>query len=129
LKHYHLNLSRRERQIMDVLYSRGRATVSEVVEGLPDPPSYSAVRAALATLEAKGYLRHEKDGAKFVFIPRTSAESAKRSAIRHLIQTFFRGSREDAVAALLEVSPAQFSDEELDRLAGLIEKARKGARR
>jgi BlaI family transcriptional regulator, penicillinase repressor len=114
---------------MDVLYEKGRATVTEVMEGLPNPPSYSAVRAALATLEAKGSVRHEKDGAKFVFIPKTSPETARRSAIRHLIQTFFRGSRESAVAALLEVSPEQFSQEELDRLAGLIEKARKGAKR
>jgi len=114
---------------MDVLYEKGGATVAEVVDCLPDPPSYSAVRAALATLEAKGSVRHEKNGTKFVFIPKTSAETARRSAMRHLIQTFFRGSREQAVAALLEVSPAQFSEEELDRLSGLIEKARKGAKR
>jgi len=114
---------------MDVLYEKGEATVAEVVESLPDPPSYSAVRAALATLETKGSIRHEKKGAKFVFTPKTSAETARRSAIRHLIQTFFRGSREQAVAALLEVSPAQLSEEELDRLSGLIEKARQGVKR
>lgn len=114
---------------MDVLYHKGAATVADVLESLPDPPSYSAVRAALATLEAKGHIRHEKDGARYVFIPKTSAETAKRSAIRHLIHTFFRGSREKAVAALLDVSPSQFSEDELDRLAELIEKARKGGKR
>jgi predicted transcriptional regulator len=114
---------------MDVLYQKGGATVSDVLNSLADPPSYSAVRAALATLEMKGHIRHEKEGARYVFVPTTSVESAKRSAIRHLIHTFFRGSREKAAAALLDVSPSQFSEEELDRLADLIEKARKGGKR
>jgi BlaI family penicillinase repressor len=129
VKTYHVHLSRRERQIVDVLYQNGSATVSEVMERLPNPPGYSAVRAALATLEAKGHVRHEKLGAKFVFIPTTSPNSAKHSAIQHLVHTFFRGSREQAVAALLDVSPSQFSEDELDRLAELIKKARSGGKR
>jgi len=111
---------------MDVLYQSSGATVSDVLERLPDPPGYSAVRAALATLEAKSHVRHEKNGPKYVFIPTTAASTAKRSAIQHLVRTFFRGSRENAVAALLDVSPSQFSEDELDRLAMLIEKARAG---
>src|SRR5438477_5163915 len=114
----HAKLSRRERQIIDFLYQKGRATAAEVMDGLPDPPGYSAVRSLLATLEEKGHVRHEKDGAKYVFIPTLHPNNAKKSAIRHLIQTFFGGSREDAVAALLDVSPKEFSDEELERLAG-----------
>jgi BlaI family penicillinase repressor len=121
----HLRLSRRERQIIDVLYEKGRATALEVMESLPDAPGYSAVRSHLATLEQKGHVRHEKAGAKYVYIPTIQASSAKRSAIRHLIRTFFGGSREQAVAALLDVSLSEFSKEELDRLANLIEKARK----
>ena len=122
----HRNLSRRERQIIDVLYQKGRATALEVMDSLPDAPGYSAIRAHLATLEQKGHVRHEKAGAKYVYIPTLHANNAKRSAIRHLIRTFFGGSREQAVAALLDVSPAEFSDAELDRLADLIQKARKG---
>jgi len=125
----HQNLSRRERQIIDILYRTGRATALEVMEGLPDAPGYSAVRSHLATLEEKGHVRHEKDGAKFVFIPTLHAKTAKRSAVLHLVRTFFGGSREQAVAALLEVSPSEFSKEELDRLALLIDKARKGKKR
>src|SRR5262252_2477891 len=98
----HPALSRRERQIIDILYQKGRATAAEVMESMTDPPGYSAVRSHLATLEAKGHVRHEKDGAKFVFIPKMHPNSAKRSAIRHLIRTFFGGSREQAVAALLD---------------------------
>src|SRR5438477_13127241 len=125
----HAKLSRRERQIIDFLYQKGRATAAEVMDGLPDPPGYSAVRAQLATLEQKGHVRHEKDGAKYVFIPTMHPNNAKRSALRHLIHTFFGGSREQAVAALLDVSSAEFSAEELDRLAGLIDKAREGRKR
>src|SRR5262245_50346512 len=126
----HRNLSRRERQIIDLLYRKGRATALEVMESLPDAPGYSAVRSHLARLEQKGHVRHEKAGAKYVYVPTVRASSAKRSAIRHLIQTFFGGSREQAVAALLDASPAEFSKDELDRLADLIERARneKGAK-
>ena len=114
---------------MDVLYSKGRATAADVMESIHEPPSYSAVRAALATLEAKGHVRHEKDGPRYLFIPTTSVETAKKSAIRHLVDTFFRGSREHAVAALLDISPGQFSEEELDRLRELIDSKRKRGER
>src|SRR5262245_2826420 len=111
----HPSLSRRERQVIDILYRKGRATAGEVLDSLTDPPGYSAVRSHLATLEAKGHVRHEKDGAKYVFIPTLHPNRARRSAIRHLIQTFFGGSREQAVAALLDVSSAEFSEQELTR--------------
>jgi predicted transcriptional regulator len=114
---------------MDLLYQKGKATALEVMEALPDAPGYSAVRSHLATLEEKGHVRHEKDGAKYVFVPTVHPKAAKRSAIRHLLYTFFGGSREQAVAALMDVSPGELSNEELDRIATLIEKARKGRRR
>src|ERR1700722_13200167 len=125
---HHLALSRRERQIMDVLYRKGEATALEVLESLSDPPSYSAVRALLRVLENKGHVRHTKAGPKYVFLPIVSADKAKRSAIRHLIHTFFDGSPEQAVAALLDVSSSKLSKTELDRLAGMIEKARRGGK-
>ena len=96
---------------------------------MTDAPGYSAVRSHLATLEEKGHVRHEKDGAKYVYVPTLHPSNAKRTAIRHLIRTFFGGSREQAVAALLDVSPSEFSKEELDHLAELIDKARNGKRR
>src|SRR5262249_14139964 len=119
-------LSRRERQIMDILYSRKQATAALVMESMPDPPGYSAVRTLLATLESKGYVKHSRDGAKYVYAPIVRHSKASRSAIAHLIQTFFEGSRGRAAAALLDVSPSQFSEEELDELDQLIKKARKG---
>jgi predicted transcriptional regulator len=122
-------LSRRERQVMDVLYKEGRATAATVMELMPDPPGYSAVRTLLATLENKGYVRHERDGAKHVFIPTVARGNAARTAISHLVHTFFEGSRGRAVAALLNVDPSQFSKEELDELNELIQRARKGGRR
>ena len=121
----HLNLSRRERQIMDVLYRKESATAAEVLESLPDPPGYSAVRALLRILEQKGHIRHEENAGKYVFMPTVHREKAKRSAIRHLVQTFFDGSPEDAVAALLDASSSKLSDAELDRLQQLIDKARR----
>jgi predicted transcriptional regulator len=120
----HHTLSRRERQIMDVLYQRGKATALEVQESLPDPPSYSAVRALLRILEDKGHVRHEQDGPRYVFTPKTPRDKARRSAIRHVMETFFEDSPEQAVAALLDVSSAKLTEEELDRLAQLIENAR-----
>jgi predicted transcriptional regulator len=117
-------LSRRERQIMDVIYRRGRAAAGEVLDELPDPPSYSAVRAMLRVLEEKGHLRHEQDGPRYVYVPTVNRERASRSALRHLVQTFFDGSTEQVVAALLEGSDAKLSDEELDRLSRLIEQAK-----
>ncbi len=125
LKRIHLNLSRRERQIMDVLFQRGRAAVAEVMERLPDPPSYSSVRAILRVLEEKGHVRHQQDGPRYLFIPTVAPETAKRSALEHLLQTFFNGSTEHAVATLLDISASKLSDRELDRLAGLIDKARR----
>jgi predicted transcriptional regulator len=125
----HVTLSRRERQVMDVLYKEGRATAATVMELMPDPPGYSAVRTLLATLERKGYVRHERDGAKHVFIPIVARGNAARAAMSHLIQTFFNGSRGRAAAALLGVNPSQLSEEELDELEELIRNARKGGRK
>ena len=118
------HLSRRERQIMDVLYRKGRSTAAEVLENLPDPPSYSSIRALLRILEEKGHIRHEKDGAKYVFIPSVGRDKAKRSAIRHLLKTFFEGSPELVVAALLDVSSSKLTNQELDRLKKLIDESR-----
>jgi predicted transcriptional regulator len=126
---HHLHLSRRERQIMDILYRKGSATAAEVLENMPDPPSYSAVRALLRILEQKGHLRHEESEGKYVFMPTVSREKAKRSAIRHLVQTFFDGSPEQAVAALLDTSSTKLSSDDLDRLQKLIDRARKGGRK
>jgi BlaI family penicillinase repressor len=121
-------LSRRERQIMDVIYRRGQATAAEVMEGLPDPPSYSAVRALLRVLEEKGHLRHESRGPRYVFMPTVARDKARLSALRQLLQTFFDGSTEQAVAALLDLSTSKLSGEELDRLSLLIDRARKEGR-
>jgi len=117
-------LSRRERQIMDFLYQHGRATAAEVQANLPDPPSYSAVRAMLRVLEEKGHTRHEQDGPRYVYRPSVARDRAKVSALRHLVRTFFDGSREQVVAALLDDDTSQMSDDELDRLSRLIDRAR-----
>jgi BlaI family penicillinase repressor len=119
-----LNLSRRERQIMDVLYRDRQATAAEVLAALPDPPGYSAVRAMLRVLETKGHVRHVADGTRYVYLPTVARERAGRPALAGVLETFFDGSTEKAVAALLELSPAGLSDEELDRLSHLIEQAR-----
>ena len=121
-------LSRRERQIMDIVYSRGQATATEVMENLPDPPSYSAVRALLRVLEEKGHLRHTLDGQRYIFSPTIARERAKRSALRGVLQTFFGGSAEEAVAALLDISQERLSDAELKRMENLIKQARKEGR-
>ncbi len=113
---------------MDVLYRRGRATSAEVHADLPDAPSYSAVRAMLRVLEEKKHVRHEEKNLRYVFIPVVAREKARRSAAAHLLDTFFDGSAEDAVATLLDVSERELSDEDFDRLAALIEKARKEGR-
>jgi predicted transcriptional regulator len=125
----HAELTRRERQIMDILYKKNKATAAEVKEMLVDPPGYSAVRTLLATLERKGYVRHGRSGAKYVFEPILHPRQATKSAIAHLIQTFFDGSRGRAAAALLDVAPSQFLDEDLDELDALIKKARAGEKR
>ena len=124
----HIHLSRRERQIMDVLYQLGEATAAEVMERLPDPPSYSAVRAMLRLLEEKGHLQHEQDGPRYVYKPTLAHDKAQRSALKHLVETFFEGSAEQAVAALLDLSKTKLSDDELDRLSHLIEQAKKEGR-
>lgn len=118
------DLSRRERQIMDVVYRLGRATAAEVLAGLPDPPSYSAVRGMLRLLESKGYLRHEQDGARYVYLPTTERDEARRSALTHLLRTFFDGSRENAVAALLDLDDQPLDPAEYTRLKSLLEQAR-----
>jgi predicted transcriptional regulator len=118
-------LSRRERQIMDLLYQRGRATAAEVQAELPDPPGYSAVRAMLRVLEDKGHVRHQQDGPRYVYVPRVARDRAKRTALRHVVRTFFDGSTEQLVAALLDDGSTQLSEGELDRLADLIARARK----
>lgn len=117
-------LSRRERQIMDVLYREGRATAADVLARLPDPPSYSAVRAMLRVLEEKGHIRHEQDGPRYVYAPTVPRDRARRSALRHIVRTFFDGSTEAAVAALLDMSDAKISDAELQRLSKLIDQAK-----
>jgi predicted transcriptional regulator len=116
-------LSRRERQIMDIVYRRGRATAAEVLDDLPDPPTYSAVRAALRLLEEKGELAHEMDGKRYVFRPTTPRSRARANALQHLLRTFFNGSPEQVVNALIE--DARPSAAELERLANLIEHARR----
>lgn len=121
-------LSRRERQIMDIVYRLGRATAAEVRENLPDPPGYSAVRAMLRVLEEKGHLVHEQDGPRYVFLPTVSVETARKSAIQRLLRTFFDDSLEEAVATLLDVSSSNLSREELDRLVRLIDQAREEGR-
>jgi len=121
-------LSRRERQIMDVLYRMGRATAAEVHQAIPDPPGYSAVRAMLRVLEEKKHIRHEEKDMRYVFIPVVPREKARRSAVRHLLDTFFDGSPEQAVATLLDVSSDKLSQEKFDQLTALIEKAKQEGR-
>lgn len=117
-------LSRRERQIMDTIYQLGSASVREVLDAIPDPPSYSAVRAQLRILEEKGHLRHDEDGARYVYHPVVRRESASRSMLSHVVDHFFDGSAASAVSALLDRSDRELPEAELDRLAALIEEAR-----
>jgi len=124
----HDPLGRRERQILDAVYRLGRASASEVQAQLPDLPSYSAVRAMLRILEDKGHLRHETEGPRYVYIPTVPRDRARRSALRHVVDTFFSGSVEQAVAALLESSDARLRPEELERLSERIARARKQGR-
>lgn len=119
------SLSRRERQIMDILYKLERASVGQVLSKLADKPSYSTVRAQLSVLEGKGHVRHEEHGLRYVYAPAVPRDVARRSALRHLVETFFDGSTEKVVAALLGGEAARISPEELDRLAHLISKGRK----
>src|SRR5574341_1805826 len=121
-------LSRRERQIMDVIYRLGRATATDVLENLPDPPSYSAVRALLRVLEAKGHLKHEPEGPRYGFLPTVPRDRARASALRQLLHTFFDGWTEQAVAALLDLSSTKLSDAELAKLGRLIAQAKREGR-
>jgi len=121
----HRDLSRRERQILDILYQRGQATAADVQNALPEPPSYSAVRALLRILEDKGHVRHHQDGPRYIYLPTVARDNAKRSALRHMVRTFFDGSAEQAISALLDESSTELSPAELDRLARLIEGARR----
>jgi predicted transcriptional regulator len=121
-------LSRRERQIMDILYRRGRATAADVMGDLPGDPSYSTVRTQLRVLEEKGHVRHDEQGLRFVYEPAVPRRTARRSALRHLVETFFDGSAEQAVAALLGSDGARLSDAELERIADLVARARKEGR-
>jgi len=117
-------LSRRERQIMDIIYRQERATAADVLAALPDPPSYSSVRALLGVLESKGHLRHVKDGARYVYLPVRSRRGAAKSALQQVMQTFFAGSVEQTVATLLSVSDAPLSEDEWERLSAVIDKAK-----
>jgi predicted transcriptional regulator len=121
-------LTRREREIMDILHRRGRATAHEVMDDLADPPSYSAVRTFLRLLEERGHVRHEQDGPRYVYTPTVARREAQRSAIAHLVDTFFDGSVESAVATLVESSKPKLSAQELDRIAALLAKAKKEGR-
>ena len=123
-----IHLSRRERQIMDTVYQLGRATATDVLQGLPDPPSYSAVRAMLRVLENKGHMRHVLEGKSYVYMPTLARTRASRSALQNMVSTFFDGSAEKAVAALLDISGSQLTDDQLAHLSRLIEQAREEGR-
>jgi predicted transcriptional regulator len=122
------NLSRRERQIMDAVYRLGRATATDVLAQIPDPPSYSAVRAMLRVLENKGHLRHVLEGKSYAYFPTLPRTRASRSALQNMLRTFFDGSTEKAVAALLDISRAELTDDEFARLSRLIDQARQEGR-
>jgi predicted transcriptional regulator len=121
-------LTRRERQIMDILYRRGRASAQEVLDDLADPPSYSAVRALLRLLEERGHVKHAQEGQRYVYAPAVSRGDARRRALAHLVRTFFAGSVEQTMVTLLESSREKLTRDELDRLSGLIERAKKDER-
>jgi predicted transcriptional regulator len=125
-KALHTALTRRERQILDILYRRGRATANDVMRELPGRPSDSTVRTQLRVLEQKGHVRHEEVGLRFVYMPAVPRHAARKSALRHLVNTFFDGSAEKVVAALLGGEGARLSDEALERVAGMIARAQKG---
>ena len=125
----HTTLTRRERQIMDVLYRRNRATAAEVMAELPGEPNYSTVRTQLRVLEDKGHVRHDEEGGRYVYAPAVPRHAARKSALKHLVETFFDGSAEQVVAAVLGGEASRLSDEDLDRISELIEKARKDGSR
>jgi BlaI family transcriptional regulator, penicillinase repressor len=121
-------LSRRERQIMDIIYSRGEATAAEVGEALPDPPAHSTVRTLLRILEEKGHLKHREDGPRYIFLPTETRTKASRSALRRVVQTFFDGSLANAVAALVDGGGGKLSAAELQRIEAIVEAVRKKTR-
>jgi BlaI family transcriptional regulator, penicillinase repressor len=123
-KDTHAHLSRRERQIMDIVYQRGRASAQEVLDSLPDPPSYSAVRAFLRILEEKGHVKHEEAGARYIFEPIHPRENAGLTALQRVVRTFYEGSVSKAVAALVDSKDARLPEEELKRLRALIRQTR-----
>ena len=125
---HHVTLTRRERQIMDILYQRGRASGSEIHQALPDAPTYSAVRAKLRVLEEKGHVRHKAELLRYVYIPALPRDTARRSALRHMLATFFGGSPERAVAALLEMEDSKLSAKDKQYLSQLIKKAQQEGR-
>ena len=122
------NLSRRERQIMDIVYELEKVSVAEVLERIPDPPSYSTVRALLRVLEEKGHLRHKQEGPRYIYFPTLSREEARQNALKHIMKTFFDNSTEEAVSALLNISEDKLSEIDYKRLSELIKKARKEGR-
>jgi predicted transcriptional regulator len=124
----HTALSRRERQIMDVLYRLGRATASEIMEQVAGAPSYSTIRTQLRVLETKGHVRHEEQGLRYIYVPTVPRHSARKSALKHLVDTFFDGSSAKVVAALLGADGAKVTEEELERIAELVRKARSDTR-
>ena len=125
----HLVLTRRERQIMDILYRRGRATAADVMKDLSGDPNYSTVRTQLRVLEEKGHIRHEEEGLRYIYMPASSRLAARKEALKHLAHTFFDGSAEQVVAAVLGGEAARLSDDDLARIADLVAKARKGGSR
>jgi predicted transcriptional regulator len=128
-KTLHSALTRRERQIMDILFRRGRATAAEVMDELPGDTTYSTVRTQLRVLEDKGHVRHEEEGLRYVYMPAVARTAARKSALRHLVDTFFDGSTEHVVAALLGGEGSKLTEEELQRIADLVAKARKEGHR
>jgi len=123
-----LDLGRRERQIMEAVYACGQASVTDVLEAIPDPPSYSTVRAILNSLEEKGHLQRKKLGKKFLYVPTVSPEKARRSVLKRMVSTFFNGSAAQAAASLIEMDVNRLSSDDLDRLSALIEEAKQKGR-
>src|SRR3954449_12409913 len=121
----HTTLTRRERQIMDILYRRSRATAAEVMADLPGDPNYSTVRTQLRVLEDKGHVRHDEEGLRYVYSPAVARHAARKSALKHLVETFFDGSAEQVVAAVLRGEASRLSEDDLDRIAALVANARK----
>src|SRR3954465_15593422 len=124
----HSDLGRRERQIMDIVYRLGKASVADVQKELPDPPTYSAVRGMLGLLEDKGYLRHQQDGLRYVYLPTAGQQQAQHSALRHMVHTFFGGSASEAAASLLELPDSKLSAKDVARLKRLIKQAKSEGR-